>query len=115
MLIACFIASISTIFLMVHWFTMACKELSHARQGVEHAITQVQLHSDFYPQVHNEANERAAINSLDTCRMIYHETVKNYNMIRKKPWNFFPAIIFGYHPLKDTDDVLIEFKRKQRI
>ena len=38
----------------------------------------------------------AAMSAADTSRMIYRETVKGYNRIRRRTMNRIPALILGY-------------------
>lgn len=97
-------AVISTTAFVTLWFITANRELAQARQSVESAVRQVQLHKETYPQVRDGPYERAAANCLETSRMIYRETVKDYESIRQKPMNWIPAMILCYRQVEDGSE-----------
>lgn len=63
---------------------------------MENSIRQVRLHTDAYQQVKSGPYEAAASGALATSRMIFRETLKNYEHTRKKPINRLPALLLGY-------------------
>lgn len=101
--LAWFIAGISTAGFVTLWFMAAYRELENARQGIENARRQMLLHSELYPRVRDGPNEAAAQSSVDTTQMIYHEVVKKYEHIRRKPMNRIPAFVFRFLEVKNGD------------
>ena len=97
------LAGVSTAGLMVIWFVSARRELARAKMSVENAIRQVKLHEDGCAQVCHGPYEAAAANSLSTSRLIYRETVKNYETVRNKLVNRLPALLFGYRTISKGD------------
>ncbi len=94
--IAWLISGISTAGFVAIWFATAHRELSRGRGNVENAVRQIKLHADAYPQVRDGPYGEAAMSAADTSRMIYRETVKGYNRIRRRTMNRIPALILGY-------------------
>ena len=101
--IAWLIAGISTAGLVIVWFVSAYRELARAKQSVENAIRQVRLHLDGCAQVCRGPYEAAAANSLSVSRSIYCEAVKNYEAVRYKVVNRFPALLLGYRAIPKAD------------
>jgi hypothetical protein len=78
-----------------HLVGTACRELVHAKQCVNYAVEQLRLHRNLDPRAQ----------SLVTARVIYLEVVKNYNVVREKPMNRFPALLLGYRFLNAEIDL----------
>ena len=102
--IAWLLAGVSTAGLVTVWFVSAYRELARAKQNVKNAIRQVRLHVDGCAEVCYGPYAAAAANSLSISRAIYHEAVKNYHTIRRKPVNWLPALLLGYRTIKKTDE-----------
>lgn len=101
--LAWFIAGISTAGFVTLWFIVAYHELANARQNIENARRQMLLHSTLYPSMRDGPNEAAAQSSVDTTQMIYHEVVKKYEHIRRKPMNRIPAFVFRFREVNSED------------
>lgn len=68
-------------------------------EGVECAGRQIDFHTQTVSKTRDGPYEQAAANSLRTAERVYRETVKDYDKVRKKPINRFPAFILGYGPV----------------
>ncbi len=97
------IAGIYIAGLVIVWFAIARRELTQAMRNMENALRQVQLHIDGRAQVCGGPYEAAAIHSLNVSRLIYRETVKNYETVRNKLVNRLPALLFGYRTISKGD------------
>lgn len=58
--LACFVARLSTAAFVAIWFVTAYKELAHAKRCVENATAQLRMHMENYPQ----ANIQTVIDSI---------------------------------------------------
>lgn len=94
--VICFIAGLSTAAFIAIWFTTAYRELAHAKQCVENAAQQLQLHKGNFPQMQGGPNEPAAAQSMDAAHIIHQAVVKNYIAVRHKPMNRIPAMLMGF-------------------
>jgi hypothetical protein len=103
--IAWILAGVSMAGLVIIWFVSAYRELKQARQSVENAIQQIRLHIDGHAKVRGGPYEAAAANSLSVSRSIYREAVKNYEAVRHKPVNRFPALLLGYSDIPEKDEL----------
>jgi len=94
--ISCFIAGICMTGFLTMWFSSAYKEMSFTRDILEDLEEQLRLHQLLFNQAKGSPDERAALNMLETSRMLFCEAAKGYNRILNKPMNRFPALLMGF-------------------
>lgn len=93
-----FIAGISVAAFVILWFTVSFRELSTMQKSLDTISEQVQMHRRLYMQERGSENDDAAKKIFENKLMVYRETVKNYNVLLKRPMNRIPAYIMGFHP-----------------
>lgn len=101
-IIACFIAGISTAVFLTLWVVTSYQELLRKRQEVIAAAEQVELHCALHRQARESPNAKAAKKMLDTSRVVYLETVKSYNHCLRKPMNRLPGWVMGFRRIPET-------------
>jgi len=92
-----FVAGICITAFVTLWFFVSFRDLSTKRKSLETISEQVQLHRILYMQERGSENNAAARNILDNKLIVYREVEKEYNALLKKPINYIPAYIMGFH------------------
>lgn len=102
-IIASYMAGISTATILTLWFVTSFRELDRKKKEVAAADEHVQMHRTIYMQVRGSPNAQAAKRMLDTSRVIYLETVKGYNDCVKNPIYRFPGFMMGFRIISETE------------
>lgn len=98
------IAGICLAALVLTWFVISYRELIEKRSSLESIIEQIKLHRSLYMQERGSENNAAARNLLDNKLIVYREVAKEYDALLKKPINFIPAYIMGFHYFNSLKD-----------
>lgn len=99
-----FVAGICITAFVTLWFYVSFRELSAKRNSLEAINKQVQLHRTLYMQERGSENEKAARNVLDNKLIVCREVEKEYDSLLRKPINYIPAYIMGFHYSDSLDD-----------
>ncbi|MEG1578056.1 MAG: hypothetical protein RRY64_03790 [Oscillospiraceae bacterium] len=93
------IAIISTAAFVVLWFSVVRNELKRGRNMVESAKIQVMSCHKKCVQDGGDGEDTAARVVLLRSEDIYRQSVALYHRALKKPWNFIPGRLMGFHPV----------------
>lgn len=95
-IIAYVIAGISVTGLIALWFAVAFNRLVDKHQEVMAAKEQIKVHYEAYRKERGGQKEEIAKRMLDTSRLIYQESVNEYNRFYSNPMYHFPGFLLGF-------------------
>lgn len=101
-IVACFIAAVSTAVLVTVWFVISYCELTRYKNEMISAAKQEQMHRTHYMKERGKSNEQAAKRILDNSSLIHRETAKSYNCVLGNPIYRFPGYIMGFERMDET-------------
>lgn len=95
-MIAYVIAGISAIAFITLWFTVSYHKLVDRYHEVEATKEQIKMHQAIYRQEQESKDIVVARRMIETSRMIYRESVKDYNRLYANPIYRIPGFILGF-------------------
>lgn len=102
-IIAYVIAGISATAFVTLWFTISYHKLSLKYREAEEAAEQVKMHYAIYRQDRESLNVKTVKRILDTSRMIYRESVNDYNRVYANPIYRLPGFMLGFRFMKEKE------------
>lgn len=85
------------------WFAVVYHVLSKKQGEVVAINRQLQIHYSIYRQERGGPKGDAAKRMLETSRMIYRESLHDFNMVYAKPMNRIPGFVMGFGFLKEEE------------
>lgn len=102
-MIAYVIAGISAAAFFTLWFTVSYFKLAERYHEVEAAKEQIKMHQAVYRQKQEDKNIQMARRMLETSRMIYRESISDYNRVYMSPLYRIPGFMMGFRVLKEME------------
>lgn len=104
-MIAYVIAGISAAAFFTVWFTVSYFKLAERYHEVEAAKEQIKMHQAVYRKEQDDKKIQVARRMLETSRMIYRESIRDYNRVYVNPLYRIPGFIMGFRVLKEMEFV----------
>jgi len=95
-MIAYVIAGVAGTAFIALWFFVSYCKLAERYHEVKSAKEQIKLHQAIFRQDLDRKNIQVAKRMLETSRMIYWESVNDYNRVYTNPFYHIPGLMLGF-------------------